>query len=51
MKGGCSTGSDWMVGDKKVVTDSATQIIGSPVKDDMVYVVAKPQSDGSSWRS
>ncbi len=41
------SGSDWTIGGKKVVTDSSTQIIGSPVVKDMVQVVAKPQSDGS----
>ncbi len=41
------SGSDWTIGGKKVVTDSSTQIIGSPVVNDMVQVVAKPQSDGS----
>ncbi len=41
------SGSDWTVDGKKVVTDSSTRIIGSPVVNDMVQVVAKPQSDGS----
>ncbi len=41
------SGSDWTIGGKKVVTDSSTQVIGSPVVKDMVQVVAKPQSDGS----
>ncbi len=41
------SGSDWTIGGKKVVTDSSTRLIGSPVLDDMVQVVAKPQSDGS----
>ncbi len=40
-------GSDWMVGDKKVVTDSATKIVGSPVVGDMVLVKSTLQSDGS----
>ncbi len=41
------SGSDWTVDGKKVVSDSATRIIRSPVVNDMVQVVAKPQSDGS----
>lgn len=41
------SGSDWMVGDKKVVTDTTTQVIGSPVVGDMVQVKATPQTDGS----